>query len=107
MGTQARRASRDHRQHCPLCGRPVLVRNMSDHHVIPRSRGGQEKESICNACHQKIHATFTNKELEAEYNSVDKLLSDSQIAAFVKWLSKRDPDDTPQSHQSRDRRRKR
>ena len=79
---------------------------MSDHHVIPRSRGGKQKELICHACHKKIHATFDNRELEQEFNSVDMLISHPDIRKFVRWMRKQPPEFVPQSKESRERRRK-
>jgi hypothetical protein len=61
---------------------------MSDHHLVPRSRGGQETIPVCLDCHNSIHAFFTNKELENSYNSVDDLLADEKFAKHIKWLSK-------------------
>lgn len=74
---------------CPLCGREVS--KVSDHHLIPKSRGGQETLPICLDCHKSIHAFFTNKELEDKFNTVENLLSDEKFAKHIKWLSKQDP----------------
>ncbi len=74
---------------CPLCDRPNL--RPSDHHLIPRSRGGSSTETICRDCHNAIHAQFSNKELEKEYNSVDALLANERFARTVKFISKQDP----------------
>lgn len=92
---------------CPLCGRHVLLRNMSDHHVVPRSRGGKEKALLCFACHRKVHSLFTNRELEAEYHSVEKLKSHPQMQSFISWLSRRSPEYLPRSRQANERRRRR
>lgn len=40
--------------HCPICERPNM--HPSDHHMIPRSRGGRTTETICADCHKAIHA---------------------------------------------------
>lgn len=74
---------------CPLCGRPNL--NPSDHHLIPRSRGGRTTETICRDCHRAIHSQFSNKELEREYHSVDALLGNERFAKTVKFIAKQDP----------------
>lgn len=94
-------------QQCPLCNRVVPIEKMSDHHIVPRSRGGREKELICHACHKKIHATFSNKELEHDFNSVEKLASHPSMLSFIKWISKQPPEYVPKSKESRERRRKR
>lgn len=61
------------------------------HHLVPSSRGGRETEHLHRVCHRKIHATFTNKQLESEFNTVDALLGHDDIVRFVAWVSKKDP----------------
>lgn len=75
--------------------------------MIPRSRGGTEKELICNACHRKIHATFSNKELEHEYDSVEKLSSHPEMKKFIHWVAKQPGVCVPRSKESRRRGRRR
>lgn len=76
---------------CPFCLRDV--EKLSNHHLIPRCRGGELDETvrICNDCHNAIHAFFSNKELEKEYNSMDALLSNEEFSKHIKWLSKQNP----------------
>lgn len=74
---------------CPLCERKV--QKISDHHLVPRSRGGKQTLPICLDCHKSIHAFFTNKELESKYNSVEALLSDAKFEKHINWLSKQNP----------------
>ncbi len=78
---------------CPICHRPLGDKNLSKHHLTPKSRGGAHGETIIihNICHQKIHSVFSEKELEFEYHSVEKLLSHEEIKKFVKWVAKKDP----------------
>jgi len=73
---------------CPLCGREVP--KVSDHHLVPKSRGGRETLPICLDCHKSVHAFFTNKELETTYNTVESLLADESFGKHIKWLSKQD-----------------
>lgn len=74
---------------CPLCARPNYF--PSDHHLVPRCRGGKETKTICEDCHGAIHKTFSNKELEREYSTVDSLLAHPTFAGTVRFLSKQDP----------------
>lgn len=74
---------------CPLCERPNL--NPSNHHMIPKSRGGKVTKTICIDCHKAIHSVFTNKELEEKYNNVDELMLHDQFSKMVKFISKQDP----------------
>lgn len=71
---------------CPLCRRPN--QNPSDHHLVPKSRGGKVTETICRDCHTAIHATFTNKELEREYASIDALLGHAGFAKMIAHIAK-------------------
>jgi|SRR5271156_207664 len=74
---------------CPVCERPNM--NPSDHHMVPRSRGGKSTETICRDCHKAIHSVFSNKELEATYHTVDALMSHEQFAKMVAFIAKQDP----------------
>lgn len=74
---------------CPLCER---VAHLSNHHLIPKTRGtGPHVERICLDCHDAIHAFFSNKELEREYNTVWALKSNEAFAKHVAWIGKQDP----------------
>lgn len=73
---------------CPLCGRPN--RSPSDHHLVPKSRGGRVTETICRDCHTAIHATLSNKELEREYASVDALLAHPELARIIGFIARQD-----------------
>jgi len=85
---------------CPICKRILGEINISKHHLIPKSRGGKGSELIAihNICHQKIHATFTEKELKRTYNTVEKLIANESIAKFVKWVAKKNPSFYQKNH---------
>ncbi|AKT38449.1 uncharacterized protein CMC5_025950 [Chondromyces crocatus] len=74
---------------CPLCQRPN--HHPSDHHLVPKSRGGRVTETLCADCHRGIHATFTNKELESTYNTAEALLSHEGFRKMVEFIAKQDP----------------
>jgi len=74
---------------CPLCSRDV--QKVSDHHLVPKSRGGKKTLPICLDCHRSIHAFFSNKELESTYHTVEALLGHEEFGKYMKWLSKQDP----------------
>lgn len=74
---------------CPLCERPNL--HPSDHHLVPKSRGGKVTLTICRDCHHAIHAVFTNKELEREYATVEALLAHEELARMLRFIAKQDP----------------
>ena len=78
---------------CALCERDVD--QLTEHHLIPRSRGrkGQELPTVdlCSACHRQIHALFTNEQLARDLNTLERLRDDPSVARFVKWVRKQDP----------------
>lgn len=73
---------------CPLCRRPN--REPSEHHLIPRTRGGTTTTTICRDCHSAIHATFSNKQLERQYSTIEALLGHAEFAATIRFISKQD-----------------
>ncbi len=74
---------------CPVCERPN--HHPSDHHMVPRSRGGKATTTICRDCHSAIHATFTNRELDDEFHTVDALLAHPTFAQTIAFIAKQDP----------------
>ena len=73
---------------CPLCGRPMVAgASVDEHHLLPKSCGGKIKELIHRICHRKIHATFSERELDREFFSWATLKQHPEIAAFVKWVA--------------------
>ena len=70
---------------CPLCRRDELP-GLTEHHVVPKSRGGKDTISICRDCNRQIHALFDNKTLECKFNSIEDLRKDSRIIKFTKWI---------------------
>lgn len=78
---------------CPLCGREIVPGPSADeHHLVPRSEGGQDKTLVHRICHRKIHATFSEKELACDYATWEALRAHPEIQAFVKWVSKKPPE---------------
>jgi len=69
---------------CKLCERNVPV--TTDHHIIPRSRGGKELIEICKDCHKQLHALFDNKTLEEKLNTIELILANEQFYKYLKWV---------------------
>lgn len=86
---------------CPICDRPNFF--PSDHHMVPKSRGGKTTETICEDCHKAIHAHFTNKELEETYHTPEALLSHEGFSKQIKFLSKQDPGGRSKTKKNKDR----
>jgi hypothetical protein len=84
---------------CAICHRDeVLTR----HHLIPRTRHHNKRNKreftraavhavigICRSCHSQIHQLLTEKQLEREYNTIEKLRSHPGVAAFAEWIGSR------------------
>ena len=74
---------------CPLCRRPNF--HPTDHHLVPKSRGGKVTKTLCRDCHKAIHATFSNKELERDYFTEEALLGHEGFRRMVAFIAKQDP----------------
>lgn len=80
------------RQLCPLCKRNILTKNLSKHHVVPKSRDGNETKEICQSCHQQVHALFGLKEMAKRLGSLEDLRRDPEMQKYLHWIKKKDPD---------------
>jgi len=74
-------------ERCALCERDVPF--LTDHHVIPKSRGGKELIAICRDCHRQLHALFDNKTLERQFNNIKAIMEDDNFCKYLKWVRKR------------------
>lgn len=74
---------------CPICKRDVPNEYQEKHHLVPKCRKGKETITLCCNCGDMLHKIFTNKELEKEYNSLDKILSKREVKNWIKWVSKK------------------
>lgn len=78
---------------CPICDRDMIKGPSIDkHHFIPKCKGGKDTLYVHRVCHNKIHKTFTEKELANEYNDPNKVCSHSIMQLFIKWIQKKDPE---------------
>jgi len=71
---------------CGLCGRGFSRSGLTKHHCLPKSRGGTSDhvELICSQCHGMVHATFTNRTLEALYPTLPELRKAPELAAYIR-----------------------
>ena len=76
---------------CELCGREILPKDVSTHHLVPKSRGGVggPTTSLHGVCHRQIHALFEEKDLDTLYNNVKSLKEHRDVKRFIKWVSKK------------------
>lgn len=86
---------------CDLCKRNV--NNLTKHHLIPKSRGGAKGDTIqlCLSCKDMVHILIDNKQLEREYNTLEKLLSNEKIIKYVKWIYKQKKEKIPLARKKR------
>ena len=97
---------------CALCGD---TENLTRHHLIPQVRCKNKYREIkndrsnilivCQTCHSKIHATFSENELRDIYNTRDALLSSDKIMTYVNWKRKHPNFRSNSTKMSNDRRR--
>ena len=76
---------------CPLCQRELGTVNIDRHHLVPKTHGGNVQEAIHRMCHRKIHATFTEKELEKRFHTWESLRAEEPIKVFIEWVKNKDP----------------
>jgi hypothetical protein len=75
---------------CGLCLRDFRNGKLTKHHCLPKSRGGtsEDVEMICSQCHSMVHATFSNRTLEALYPTLRLLADAPELEAYLKWVRK-------------------
>ena len=101
---------------CSLCGRDVGLELMERHHLIPRTRHKNKRNKrkhsreevketapCCVPCHDHVHAIFTEKELERDFNTLGKLAGRPEIQKFVAWIKTKPADFVAPSKLTRQR----
>jgi len=97
---------------CDLCGRKVSV--VTRHHLIPRTRHSNKRNKrqfqrsevkhriawLCWPCHDHVHALFTEKTLERDFNTLESLAEHPEVRKFLRWIRKKPPDFRPTSYDS-------
>ncbi len=83
---------------CELCRRDECL--LTKHHLIPQARHANKRNKrefdrqevkqriawICRPCHNHVHALFTEKTLERQFNTLTSLLAHPEIKKFVAWI---------------------
>ncbi len=75
---------------CCICGRLLEGGTVEAHHLIPKTFKGTETVDIHKICHQKIHATFSERELQHYYHTPERLCEHEEMSKFIKWVAKKD-----------------
>ncbi len=84
---------------CALCEREE---RLTRHHLIPRTRHHNKRNQrdfprsevrevvgLCRSCHSQVHQLLSEKQLEREFNTVEKLRAHPEIAKFAAWIAAR------------------
>ena len=50
---------------------------------------------LCSACHRQVHATLSEKELERDYPTPERLRAHADLARFVAWIRTKPADFRP------------
>ena len=82
---------------CAICGREETL---TRHHLIPRTRHPNKRNKrefdrvtvkrivgVCRPCHSQIHTLLTEKELEREYATVERLRTHGELMKFAEWIA--------------------
>lgn len=83
---------------CELCELDEMA--LTDHHLVPRARHNKKVKrelgkdrnktaDVCRPCHDQIHLLFTEKELERDHNTIEKLKAQPSIQKWIAWKRKR------------------
>ena len=86
-----------------MTGRYAICRReetLTRHHLIPRTRHHNRRNKrqfdratvkqvvgICRPCHSQIHALLSEKELEREFNTIEKLRTQPEVTKFARWIA--------------------
>lgn len=75
---------------CGLCGRGFPKGDLTQHHCLPKEKGGTADDValICAQCHGMVHATYTNATLAAVYPTLAELRKAPELTGFIKWARK-------------------
>ena len=77
----------------PLCGRKLIGGSrVNQHHLVPGSRNGRDTVALHRICHAAIHATLSEKELERQYNTIERLREHPQLRRFIAWVRRKPPE---------------
>ena len=88
---------------CPLCCRPIPAAQQDAHHLVPRSRGGTQKQVLHRICHRQVHALLTDTQLARDYATVQALLAHPDVTRFVAWVRDKPPGFMERTRRSRRR----
>ena len=68
----------------------MIEGSFNEHHLIPHTFGGKDKIELHIICHDKLHHTFSEREMVNHYHTVERILENEEIQKFIKWIGKKD-----------------
>jgi hypothetical protein len=74
---------------CCICHRELGDVLLEEHHLVPRTFKGRDTVLIHKMCHQKIHATFSERELLQYYHTPERLREHTEMQKFIAWIRKK------------------
>lgn len=92
---------------CCICHRPLGDVRIEEHHLLPKTFKGRDTVPVHKVCHQKIHATFSERELLNYYHTADRIREHEQMQKFIKWVKNKPLDYYDKNDDTKDRSRKR
>ena len=84
--------------------------SVDEHHLVPKSKKGKEKELVHVVCHRKLHSSISEGEMDNYWNTWPRLREHEAIAKFIPWVRKkfqRDPEFIDVHRDTKERKRKR
>lgn len=92
---------------CKICNRELGGLLIEDHHLIPKQYKGRITIPVHSICHQKIHATFSERDLAQYYHTPKRILEHEQMQKFIVWIAKKPLDFYDKNYDTKERNRKR
>lgn len=93
---------------CPICNREMIAgASINEHHLIPKTFKGKNTVMMHRACHDKLHHTFSEREMANYYHTIERLVEHEEIVKFIRWVQKKDPEWYDKHKDTKNRKRKR
>jgi len=92
---------------CPIYERELGDVLIQSHQLVPKTFGGKETVMIHKMCHQKIHATFGERELLNYYHIVERIIEHTEMQKFIQWIHNKPVDYYDKNDDTQDRKRRR
>lgn len=81
--------------------------SINEHHLIPRTFKGKEVITLHVVCHDKLHHTLSEREMAQHYHTVERLRTHPEIAKFIRWVARKEPEFYIKHKDTKQRNRKR